>query len=250
MQVAMMNFFFYLGRYILLMRRVFSKPDDSREYFKAIGKEIVLIGYNSLSIVFVISFFIGAVITLQTAYNMTNPLYPDYLIGLGTRDSVMLEFSSTIVALVLAGKVGSSIASQIGTMRVTEQIDALEIMGVNSASFLILPKIVASLCTFPILCILSMIFGIAGGWVAGELTGEVSSAEYVYGIQYMFIPYYMVYSVIKSIFFGVIITSISSYFGYFTKGGALEVGQSSTKAVVNSTLVVLLFNLILTSILL
>jgi len=245
-----MNFFFNLGRYILLMRRVFSKPDDSREYFKAIGKEIVFIGYNSLLIVFVISFFIGAVITIQTAYNMTNPILPTYLVGLGTRDSMILEFSSTIVAIVLAGKVGSSIASQIGTMRVTEQIDALEIMGVNSASFLISPKIIASLCTFPILCLLSMVVGIFGGWIAGEFTGAVSSDQYIYGIQYMFIPYYMVYSVIKSVFFGVIITSISSYFGYFTTGGALEVGQSSTKAVVNSTLVVLLFNLILTSILL
>lgn len=245
-----MNFFYYLGRYYLLMRRVFTKPDDVKEYWRSIGKEIINIGYNSLIIVFIISFFMGAVITLQTAYNMTNPLYPDYLIGLGTRDSMLLEFSSTIVGLILSGKVGSSIASELGTMRVTEQIDALEIMGVNSASYLILPKIVASVITFPVLCLISMIMGIAGGWIAGEVSGEVSTAQYVYGLQYLFIPYYMYYSLIKIVFFGVIITSVSSYFGYYTEGGALEVGRSSTKAVVNSSLVVLLFNLILTSTLL
>lgn len=246
----MMNVFYNIGMYFLLLKRVFSKPDDAREYFRAIGKEIVLIGYNSIPIVFIISFFIGAVITLQTAYNMENPIYPEYLIGLGTRDSVILEFSSTIVALILAGKVGSSVASEIGTMRVTEQIDALEMMGVNSASFLILPKIVASLLTFPILCVFSMIFGIVGGWAAGELSGEVPSAQYIYGIQYMFIPYYIVYSLIKMLTFGFIIITVSSYFGYYTSGGALEVGRSSTRAFVSSSLVVLLFNLILTSILL
>ncbi|MFW5851700.1 MAG: MlaE family ABC transporter permease [Bacteroidota bacterium] len=245
-----MNVFYNIGMYFLLLKRVFSKPDDTREYFKAIGKEIVLIGYNSIPIVFIISFFIGAVITLQTAYNMENPIYPEYLIGLGTRDSVILEFSSTIVALILAGKVGSSVASEIGTMRVTEQIDALEMMGVNSASFLILPKIVASLLTFPILCVFSMIFGIVGGWAAGEFSGEVPTAQYIYGIQYMFIPYYIVYSLVKMLTFGFIIITVSSYFGYYTSGGALEVGRSSTRAFVSSSLVVLLFNLILTSILL
>ena len=232
------------------MSRVFTRPDDSSQYFKAIGKELILIGYNSLTIVFIISFFMGAVMTLQTAFNMTNPLYPDYLIGLGTRDAVFLEFSSTIVSLILAGKVGSSIASEIGTMRVTEQIDALEIMGVNSASYLILPKIVASIISFPFLCIVSMVWGIGGGWIAGELSGEVSTAQYVYGIQYAFIPYYITYSLTKIVFFGIIITSISSYYGYYTQGGALEVGQSSTRAVVNSSLVILVFNLIITSILL
>lgn len=248
--MSLYNFFYYIGRYFLLMRRVVSKPDDSKQFFALVSREIVVIGYNSISIVAIISFFMGAVLTLQTAYNMTNPLYPDYLIGLGTRDSIFLEFSSTIVGLILAGKVGSNIASEIGTMRVTQQIDALEIMGVNSANFLILPKITAALCTFPILCIISMIIGISGGWAAGELSGEVPTSQFVYGIQYMFIPYYIVYSLIKISFFGVIITSISSYFGYFTDGGALEVGRSSTKAVVNSTLVILIFNLILTSVLL
>jgi len=232
------------------MQRVFKKPDSRREHFKAIGREIVLIGYESLTIVFVISFFMGAVLTLQTAYNMTNPLYPDYIIGLGTRDGIFLEFSSTIVGLILAGKVGSSIASQMGTMRINEQIDAMEVMGVNSASYLIQPKIIAAAITFPILAIFSMILGITGGWAAGEFSGEVSTAQYVYGIQYMFIPYYIVYALVKILFFGLIITSVSSYFGYNASGGALEVGRSSTKAVVNSSLLILIFNLILTSFLL
>ncbi|HON51862.1 MAG TPA: ABC transporter permease [Bacteroidales bacterium] len=248
--MSLYNFFYYIGRYFMLMRRVVTKPDDSKLFFANVSREIIVIGYNSITIVAIISLFMGAVLTLQTAYNMTNPLYPDYLIGLGTRDSIFLEFSSTIVGLILAGKVGSNIASEIGTMRVTQQIDALEIMGVNSANFLILPKIVAALCTFPFLCLISMIVGISGGWIAGELSGEVPTSQFVYGIQYLFIPYYILYSLIKISFFGVIITSISSYFGYFTNGGALEVGHSSTKAVVNSTLVILIFNLILTSILL
>lgn len=245
-----MNFFYSIGKYYLLMKRVVSKPDDSKVFVLNIKKEIINIGYYSLTIVFIISFFMGAVLTLQTAYNMTNPLYPDYLIGLGTRDSIFLEFSSTIVGLILAGKVGSSIASEIGTMKVTQQVDALEIMGVNSANYLILPKVVASIITFPILSIISMIVGISGGWFAGEISGTVPTSQFVYGVQYMFIPYYILYSLIKVTFFGIIIASISSYFGYYTEGGALEVGKSSTKAVVNSSLTILLFNLILTSILL
>ncbi|MDR2962518.1 MAG: ABC transporter permease [Bacteroidales bacterium] len=232
------------------MGRVFTKPDDAKVFRENVWKEIILIGYYSIVIVLIISTFIGAVITLQTAYNMTNPIYPDYIIGLGTRDSVILEFSSTIVGLVLAGKVGSSIASNIGTMQVTQQIDALETMGVNSANFLILPKIVAAVITFPFLGILSMITGIAGGWLAGMMSGEVPSAQYVYGLQYAFIPYYIVYSLIKICTFGIIISSVASYYGYYTRGGALEVGKASTTAVVNSSLIILVFNLLLTALLL
>jgi len=232
------------------MGRVMSKPDDLSVFRESVWKEIILIGYYSIVIVVIISAFIGAVITLQTAYNMTNPIYPDYIIGLGTRDSVILEFSSTIVGLVLAGKVGSSIASHIGTMQVTQQIDALETMGVNSANYLILPKIVAAVISFPFLGILSMITGIAGGWIAGTMSGEVPAAQYVYGLQYMFIPYYMVYSLIKICVFGIIISSVASYYGYYTRGGALEVGKASTTAVVNSSLIILIFNLLLTALLL
>jgi phospholipid/cholesterol/gamma-HCH transport system permease protein len=244
------NPFFNIGQYFLLMGRVFTKPDDAKVFRENVWKEIILIGYYSIVIVLIISTFIGAVITLQTAYNMTNPIYPDYIIGLGTRDSVILEFSSTIVGLVLAGKVGSSIASNIGTMQVTQQIDALETMGVNSANFLILPKIVAAVITFPFLGILSMITGIAGGWLAGMMSGEVPSAQYVYGLQYAFIPYYIVYSLIKICTFGIIISSVASYYGYYTRGGALEVGKASTTAVVNSSLIILVFNLLLTALLL
>lgn len=245
-----MKIFQDIGQYFLLMNRVVSKPDDFKVFRESVWKEIILIGYYSIVIVVIISGFIGAVITLQTAYNMTNPIYPDYIIGLGTRDSVILEFSSTIVGLVLAGKVGSSIASHIGTMQVTQQIDALETMGVNSANYLILPKIVAAVISFPFLGILSMITGIAGGWIAGAMSGEVPSPMYVYGLQYAFIPYYMVYSLIKICVFGIIISSVASYYGYNTRGGALEVGKASTTAVVNSSLIILVFNLILTSLLL
>lgn len=192
----------------------------------------------------------GAVITLQTAYNTENPIYPTYLIGLGCRDSILLEFSSTIVALILAGKVGSNIASEIGTMRVTEQIDALEMMGVNSASYLILPKVIATLFFNPFLNLISIIVGIIGGWIAGTMTGVITSEDFIYGIQYAFIPYYITYSMIKTVIFAFIITSISAYQGYYVEGGSLEVGRASTKAVVYSSLVVLLFNVILTQLLL
>jgi len=239
-----------LGQYYLFVMKVFSKPEKFKIYFRQFVKELELIGFNSIGIVAIISAFMGGVITMQTAYNIENPFLPSYLIGLGTRDSMILEFSSTIVALILAGKVGSNIASEIGTMRVTEQIDALEIMGVNSASYLVLPKIVAALMFFPFLTVLSMFIGISGGWLVGVSTGVTSSEEFLYGVQYTFIPYYVVYSLIKSVFFAFLITSISAFFGYHAEGGALEVGRSSTMAVVTSSIFVLLFNLILTQVLL
>jgi len=246
----MIKFLTQLGRYFLLLKKVFSKPEKPSIYFKQTMYELVSLGLNSIGIVAIISFFMGAVITLQTAYNTENPIYPTYLIGLGCRDSIILEFSSTISALILAGKVGSSIASEIGTMRVTEQIDALEMMGVNSASFLILPKIVATLLFNPILTLLSIIVGISGGWIAGTLSGVITSENFIYGIQYAFIPYYITYSMIKTLFFAFIITSVSSFQGYYVEGGALEVGRASTKAVVFSSVLILLFNVILTQLLL
>jgi phospholipid/cholesterol/gamma-HCH transport system permease protein len=213
-------------------------------------QEVEKLGLNSLGIVCVISVFMGAVITLQTAYNIVSPIIPRYMVGLAARDSIILEFSSTIVCLILAGKVGSNIASEIGTMRVTEQIDALDIMGINSAGFLVLPKVLASVSIFPLLVGISMGVGIAGGWLAGISTGVVPSAEFVYGLQYGFIPFYVFYSLIKSVVFAFIIATISAYWGYFTSGGALEVGKSSTKAVVVSSIQILLFNLLLTQLLL
>lgn len=246
----MIKFLTQFGRYFLLLKKVFSKPEKPSIYFKQTMHELIYLGLNSIGIIAIISFFMGAVITLQTAYNTENPIYPTYLIGLGCRDSIILEFSSTISALILAGKVGSSIASEIGTMRVTEQIDALEMMGVNSASYLILPKIIATLLFNPILTLLSIIVGIMGGYIAGTLSGVITSENFIYGIQYAFIPYYITYSMIKTLFFAFIITSVSSFQGYYVEGGSLEVGRASTKAVVFSSVLILLFNVVLTQLLL
>jgi phospholipid/cholesterol/gamma-HCH transport system permease protein len=245
-----MNFLSSIGKYTLFITRVFSKPEKWNIYINRTVFEIEKLGINSIGIVVIISAFMGAVITLQTAYNTTSPLLPTYIIGVAARDSILLEFSSTIVALILAGKVGSNISSEIGTMRITEQIDALEIMGVNSAGFLVMPKIIGAMLFFPVLTILSMVVGIFGGWLVGEFTGVITSMEYIKGIQWGFIPFYVTYSLIKSVVFAFIITSVSAFFGYNVKGGSLEVGRASTKAVVVSSILVLLFNLIITQLLL
>ncbi len=246
----MFRFLSGFGSYWILLGKVFSRPEKPAVYYNETMKELVSLGLRSIGIVTVISFFMGAVITLQTAYNTENPIYPRYLIGLGARDSIILEFSSTIVALILAGKVGSSIASEIGTMRVTEQIDALELMGVNSASYLILPKLAATILFNPFLTLISIITGILGGWVVGTGAGVITSDDYIYGIQYAFIPYYIVYSLIKTVVFAFIITTVSAHQGYNVSGGSLEVGQASTRAVVYSSVTILLFNVILTQLLL
>jgi phospholipid/cholesterol/gamma-HCH transport system permease protein len=246
----MIKFLTQLGKYFLMLKKVFSVPEKPSLYYKQTMHELVYLGLNSIGIITIISFFMGAVITLQTAYNTENPIYPTYLIGLGCRDSIILEFSSTISALILAGKVGSNIASEIGTMRVTEQIDALEMMGVNSASYLILPKIIATLIFNPFLTLISIIVGIVGGGLAGTLSGVITLQDFIYGIQYAFIPYYITYSMIKTLFFAFIITSVSAFQGYYVEGGSLEVGRASTKAVVFSSIIILLFNVILTQLLL
>ena len=209
-----------------------------------------MLGINSLGIVIIISVFMGAVITLQTAYNIESPLIPDYLIGLTARDSMILEFSSTIVGLILAGKVGSNVAGEIGTMRISEQIDALEIMGVNSANYLILPKIAAAVFINPFLNIISIFVGLIGGYLAVILSGAVSPEQYIYGLHYVFIPYYVTYSLVKTVFFAFIITSVPAYHGYYASGGALEVGRSSTRAVVYSSILILLLNVIITQLML
>ena len=245
-----MSFVENIGKYVLFLNRVFSKPERGRVFFEQIIKEIYKLGVNSVGIVVIISVFMGAVISLQTAYNLVNPLLPDYLVGYTTRESMILEFSSTIVGLILAGKVGSNIASEIGSMRVTEQIDALEIMGVNSASYLVFPKIIAAVFINPFLYVLSVFVGIAGGLLASYMTGTVSIPDFLYGVQFGLIPYYITYSLIKTLVFAFIITSVPSFYGYYVSGGALEVGRASTKAVVNSSILILLANLILTQILL
>lgn len=245
-----MRLFAIIGKYFYLMATVFTKPVRRQIFVKRVLDEIEQIGVDSVWIVSIVSVFMGAVLTLQVAINFTAPYIPQYLIGLSARDTMILEFSSTIICLILAGKVGSNIASEIGTMRITEQIDALEIMGVNSANYLILPKIIAALLTFPLLTILSIFLGILGGYIVSYLTGVVAIYDYVDGLHYVFIPFYVTYTLIKMCVFSFIITSVSSFHGYYTYGGALEVGKSSTRAVVYSIILVLLFNLILTQLLL
>lgn len=232
------------------MTRTFSKPEKFSIYRKQIIKEIENVGLGSLGIVAIISLFMGAVITIQSAFGFESPWIPLYAVGVASRDSIILEFSPTIVSLILAGKVGGNIASEIGTMRVTEQIDALEIMGVNPSGYLILPKIIAAVFINPFLIIISMFLGLFGGYVAGIFTHAVTSYEYIYGIQYDFRPFNVSYALIKTVVFAFIITSVSSYHGYYTQGGALEVGRSSTKAVVYSSIIILLFNVLITQILL
>ena len=239
----------HIGQYFIMIKKVFSFPEKKRIFLKQFNSELEKTGLNSLGIVTIISFFIGAVVSIQTAYNFDSPLYPKYLIGYATRESLILEFCPTMLALILAGKVGSNIASEIGSMRVTEQIDALEIMGVNSASFLILPKIIATVLFFPILIILSISIGLLGGWIGCQTSG-ITTADFLYGIKLDFNPFYVTYCLIKITVFAFIVSSVSSYFGYYTEGGALDVGRSSTKAVVYSSIIVLIFNFILTDLLL
>jgi phospholipid/cholesterol/gamma-HCH transport system permease protein len=244
-----MNIIEHVGRYSLLMQRVFKLPQRWRLLGKQYIKEVEKLGIDSLGIIIIISFFIGAVITMQMVLNTENPMLPDYVTGLTTRDTLLLEFSSTILCLILAGKVGSNIASEIGTMRITEQIDALKIMGVNAPNYLILPKILAFVTIMPVLVIFSMFVGILGGYLI-SFSGIISPAKYIIGIQYAFEPFYVTYSVIKSLFFAFIISSVSSYYGYYAYGGALDVGKASTNAVVNSSIIILLLNVLLTDILL
>ena len=239
----------HFGLYFIMMRKVISVPIKWSAFRHQLLLELEKIGLNSIGIVLFISFFVGGVVSIQTALNLQNPLLPKYLIGLASRDSLILEFSPTMISLILAGKVGSSIASEIGSMRVSEQIDALEIMGVNSASFLILPKIVASLFFFPFLVILSMSIGMIGAWI-GSLSVNITTTDFIYGLRYEFISFYVTYAIIKTLVFAFIVSSISAYFGYHAKGGAISVGKSSTEAVVYSSIVILVFNFILTKIIL
>ena len=239
----------HLGLYFIMMKKVISKPENWSIFRKQLALEMEKVGLNSVSLVIILSFFVGAVVSIQTSINMSNPLLPSYLVGLASRDSLILEFSPTMISLILAGKVGSSIASELGSMRVTEQIDALEIMGINSASFLILPKVIAAVFFFPFLIIISMGVGMVGAWVGG-LSADITTADFMFGLKYEFTPFYINYAIIKTIFFAFIISTVSAYFGYHTKGGAIAVGKASTTAVVTSSILILLFNYILTDIIL
>ncbi|MCF8304556.1 MAG: ABC transporter permease [Bacteroidales bacterium] len=245
-----MNLFEHLGRYLSLMRLVFRKPEKASIYHKQVLIEMESLGLDSMGIVAIVSVFMGAVVTIQMAFNVDTPLIPMYTIGYATKQSVILEFSPTIISLILAGKVGSRIASEIGTMRVTEQIDALEIMGINSSTYLIFPKIIASLFINPVLIVFSMFLALLGGYAISAITGLVAPHDYLYGIRAFFEMFDVIYALIKTVVFAFIIASVSGYHGYYTKGGALEVGKSSTQAVVHSSIAIIFFNLILTQILL
>ncbi len=238
------------GKYILLMIQVIRKPEKGSVYRKQLITEIQSLGIESLGIVAIISLFMGAVVAIQTSYNIDNPLIPASTIGFTVRQSVILEFAPTIISLILAGKVGSRIASEIGTMRVTEQIDALEIMGVNPANFLIFPKVTAAMIINPVLIILSMYFGLVGGWLVAVITDLYTVNDYVYGIRAWFDGYIILYALTKTVVFAFLITSISGFEGFIVKGGAVEVGAASTRAVVWSSIMIILFNLILTQLLL
>lgn len=238
------------GEYVLLMKKAITAPDRWSMFFKQLIKEVCKLGIDSLWIVIIISLFIGTVIAIQISLNISSPLIPKFTIGYTTREIILLEFSSSIMCLILAGKVGSNIASEIGTMRVTEQIDAMEIMGVNSANFLILPKIVGLMIFIPVLVIFSMFTGILGGYFASLITPSLPTSAFEYGLQYGFNSFYVGYSVLKSVVYAFIIASVASYFGYYAKGGALDVGKASTNAVVMSSIMILLADVILTQLML
>jgi len=238
-----------IGRYFIFLGNLFKNPEKFKVYFDLVFEEAYEIGINSLLIVSIVSSFIGAVTCVQTAANLSNPFVPKYIISLIVRDSTILELAPTITAIVLAGKVGSHIASQLGTMQITEQIDALEVMGINSTSYLVLPKIIGAIITFPMLVALAGFLSIYGGYLAGWLSGAISPTEYIQGLRFDFHPIYVPFAIIKSVVFAFLIASISAFQGYFTKGGALEVGQSSTKAVTNSCIAVLVADYLLAQLL-
>ncbi|MCF8217981.1 MAG: ABC transporter permease [Bacteroidales bacterium] len=241
---------YHLGRYALLIKRAFKKPDRQKVFWRRVLNEIDKLGVSSLGIVLIISVFVGAVVALQAAFNMESPWIPDYAVGLTTRQSIILEFSPTIISVILAGKVGSSISSEIGSMRISEQIDAMEIMGVNPASLLVAPKVLAAMLINPFLITLSMAVGIFGGWLGALASGALTGEMYVFGIKSFFHLYDIFYALFKTVIFAFIITSVSSYYGYFVKGGSIEVGHASTRAVVSSSILIIFANLILTQLML
>lgn len=238
------------GRYCMFTARVFSLPDRWKVFGKRTITEVSKLGVDSIPLVIIISLFIGAVIAIQMQLNVSSPLIPAYSVGLATRDIVLLEFSNSILCLILAGKVGSNIASEIGTMRVTEQIDALDIMGVNSANYLVLPKIVGLVFFMPVLVVLCMGTSMIGGYLVALFTQIITVSRYVYGLQAMFVEWYVWYALIKCLVFAYIIASVASFYGYYVKGGALEVGSASTKGVVASSILILFFDVLLTKLLL
>jgi phospholipid/cholesterol/gamma-HCH transport system permease protein len=238
-----------MGKYFLMWKEIFKKPTKWSVMRGLIFKEVDDLIIGSLGIVCFISFFVGGVVAIQTALNLTNPLIPDYLIGFATRQSVILEFAPTFISIIMAGKMGSFITSSIGTMRVTEQIDALEVMGVNSLNYLVFPKLIA-LLLYPFVIGISMFLGIFGGWMAGVYGGFTASNQFVNGLQIEFVPFHIAYAFIKTFVFAILLATIPSFHGYYMKGGALEVGKASTVAFVWTSVSIILINYILTQLLL
>ena len=245
-----MNFFTHFGRYILMLKGMFSRPENAKLYWKEFMHQCSDIGIGSLGIVCIISVFMGAVSTVQTAYQLVSPMIAKTAIAQIVRDTVILEFAPTLVCIVLAGVVGSKIASELGNMRVSEQIDALEIMGINTKTYLVLPKIVAAIFTVPLLVVLAMVLGIWGGRMAGSMAGILSTDTFDRGLSEGFLPFNVFFSLIKGYTFAFIISSVPAYYGYYVKGGSLEIGRSSTKSVVVSCIVILLADYMLAALLL
>ncbi|WP_341222317.1 ABC transporter permease [Polaribacter atrinae] len=245
-----MGYLEHIGKYFMMLGRVFKKPQKRKVFYEALIKEIDELGLKSLGIIMFISFFIGGVIALQTALNLDNPFIPKSLIGFAAKRSIILEFAPTFCSIILAGKVGSYITSSIGTMRVTEQIDALEVMGINALSHLVLPKVLATVFFYPFLISLGMFLGILGGWVTGVLSGLFSGADYIEGIQTDFDPFLLSYAIIKTLVFAFLISTVPSYHGYYVKGGSIAVGKASTQAVVWTTILIVIANYFLTQMLL
>lgn len=243
-------FFSYLGQYILLLTKVFKKPEKWKIYWREVLHEMTEIGVGSVGLIVIISTFIGAVMTMQIAFQLVSDFIPSSVIGQINRDSNILELGPTISALVLMGKVGSSISSQIGTMRVTEQIDALEIMGINAAGYLILPKIIAGVVMVPVLVVIAIFCALIGGLAGGALSGAVSANDYVMGIRDNFNGFTVAVAMVKAFVYGFIITSIPAYKGFHVRGGALEVGQAGTRAVVIGCIVILASDYLITALML
>jgi phospholipid/cholesterol/gamma-HCH transport system permease protein len=238
-----------LGKFFIFLNNLFTRRETARVYWARFIDECLTIGLDSLIIISIVALFIGAVTCVQTYANLVSPAIPMYIVSNIVRDMTLLELSSTFMCVVLAGKVGSNIAGELGTMRITEQIEALEVMGINSASYLVLPKVMAAVFTFPILAIFSGFLGIYGGYLAGTLSGILTPEQYIYGIRFSFVPFNVVIAIIKSVAFGFLIATISAYKGYYTQGGAFEVGRASTSAVTNSCIAVLVADYLLAALL-
>ena len=234
----------------MFLRKVFTRPEKWRLLLRQFMAETEKLVLNSIPLIALISVFIGAVLVIQTSNNMTSPFLPKMYIGYMARESLVLEFCSTMVCLILAGKIGSNISSELGTMRITEQIDAMEMMGVNSANFLVLPKILSTTLLNPLLSMMSFVMGLVGGYLLILITGIIKTSDYLTGIQFAFNGYYVTYSLVKTAVFSFIISSVSAFYGYWATGGSLGVGRSSTKAIVTASAMILIFNLILTRIML